>query len=107
MPRPPVRLVQVGCRVAPLGGGGTVKTAPALPAQATQHYALLPPSLRTPAPLVTRISDSLHSPGLNHLCHYLPYICLFPSSVPHSSVNCHMSLYYPVLKLFLSFSMSV
>ena len=64
------------------------------------HYAHLPS-------LVTRISELMDSPGLNHLFYYLPYICLFPLSVPRFSINCLTSVYYLVLTLFLSCSMSV
>jgi hypothetical protein len=72
--------------------------------QAPQHYTLLPPSLRTPAFPHHAHQRLLDSPGLNHPCHYLPYICLFPRSVPRFSIDCHMSLYNRVLVLFLSCS---
>jgi hypothetical protein len=62
--------------------------------RAPQHYALLPPSLRTSASLVTRISDHLDSPGLNHLlfpslyvsvpqlCSQLPHECPYVVLLP-------------------------
>ena len=60
-----------------------VTPAPALPPwrQAAQRYKLLPPSLRTPASLVTRISDSLDSPGLNHLLSLPPLYLSVPEVV--------------------------
>jgi hypothetical protein len=46
---------------------------------------------------------SLDSPGLNHLCHYLPLFCLVPRSVP----DCHLSLFTHVLTMFLFCYLSV
>ena len=51
-----------------------------------------PPSLCTPDFPRHAHQQLLDSPGLNHLCHYLPYICLFPSSVPSFRMNVRMSL---------------
>ena len=76
--------------------------APDSPALRTpQHYALLPPSLRTP--VFPRISDYWTQSPLS-----LPPLYLsVPRSVPCLNIDCHMSLFTRVLTLFLSCSMSV
>lgn len=54
--------------------------------QAALHYVLLPPSLRTPAPRVTRISDSLQSPGLNLRVITSPLSVCSPALSPASAL---------------------
>ena len=80
--------------------GCTVTPAPARRRQAPQNYAHLP----SPHHAHQRLLDS---PVLNHLCHYLPYICLVPRSVPCFSINCHLSWFTHVLMLVLFCYLSV
>ena len=86
--RPPHPCQFVGCH-APAGWSnalaGPSRLLPlpgARRCQAPQHYALLPPSVCTPSFPRHTHQRLLDSPGLNHPCHYLLYICLFPSFVP-------------------------
>ena len=52
--------------------------------QAALHHALLPSSITHTCLPSSRASAILDSPGLTQSpVYYLPYICQFPSSVPH------------------------
>jgi hypothetical protein len=101
----PSRLAQVGHRLASLGGYCQAYSPslahegvrlPSITHSCHHHYASCPPPSRH---MHQRLLDS---PGLNHLCHYFPYICL----VPCFSINC-LSLFTCVLTLFLFWYLSV